>query len=141
MRDVKRAQGTLELTAWIGVMVTGTRPKEAQRVGIDHLWQTMTLDGFAEMLEVIPGGITFDKPARHIEAGTIIDSEKQGLFARSWPPLVDRTVMLPKFSNMSAAKTPISPFLGKRRWNQVGKVSFDVGFDGSSGTLEVAEPF
>ena len=48
--------------------------------------------------------------------------------------------MLPKFSDMSAAETPIGPFLGRRRWNQVGKVGFDVGFDGSSGTLEVAEP-
>jgi hypothetical protein len=35
------------------------------------------------MLEVIPSGINFDKPARHKEPRTVVNGEKQGLLAGS----------------------------------------------------------
>jgi len=36
----------------------------------------MTLEGFAEMLKVIPSGINFYNPARHREPGTVVNGEK-----------------------------------------------------------------
>jgi hypothetical protein len=36
----------------------------------------MTLEGSAEMLEVIPSGINFDKPARHKKSRTVVNGEK-----------------------------------------------------------------
>ena len=57
----------------------------------------------------------------------------------SRPPLVDRAVVLPEFADVSTAETPVGALLGRRRWNQVGEVGFDVGFDGGAGSLEVAQ--
>jgi hypothetical protein len=67
----------------------------------------VALEGLAEMLEVIPGGVALDEAARDKHARTVIDSEQQCLLVRCRPPLVDRAVVLPEFADVSAAETPI----------------------------------
>jgi hypothetical protein len=47
--------------------------------------------------------------------------------------------MLPEFANVGAAETSVCPLLGWRGGSKVGEVGFDVGFDGRSGALEVAQ--
>ena len=76
------------------------------------------------MLEVIPSGVALDEATRDKQTRTVIDGEQQGLFVRSRPPLVNRAVMLPEFSNVGAAETPVRALLGGRRGNQVGEVGF-----------------
>ena len=56
--DVECSEGALKLAAWIGVVMAGTGAEEAQGVGVDFLGQAVALEGLAEMLEVVPGGIT-----------------------------------------------------------------------------------
>jgi hypothetical protein len=141
VRDVERSQGALELTARIGVMIAGTRPEKAQCVGIDRLRQALAFEGFAEMLEVIPSGVPLNETARDKQARAVINSKQQGLFVRSRPPLVDRTVVLPEFSDVGAAEAPVGALLGCGCGNKVGEVGFDVGFDAGAGSLEVAQPF
>ena len=101
-------------------MVAGTWPEEAQGIGIDRLGQAVALEGFTEMLEVVPGGIALDEADCGKQARAIINGEQQGLFLRSWPPLVDRTVVLPKFADMGAPEAPVAALLGRRRGNQAG---------------------
>ena len=140
VRDVGCPQGALKLAARIGVRVAGTRPEEAQGVGIDRLGQTVTFEGLAERLEVVPGGISLDETARDKQARTVIDSEQQCLLVRCRPPLVDRAVVLPEFADVGAAEAPIGALLWGERGNPVGEVGFDVGFESCAGSLEVAQP-
>jgi hypothetical protein len=95
VRDVKRPQGALELTARIGVVVAGTRPEEAQGVGVNRLGQAMVFEGGPEMLEVIPGGVALDEAACDKQARAIINGEQQGLFLWCRPPLVNGAIVLP----------------------------------------------
>ena len=141
MRYMQRPQGALKLATRIGVMVAGAWPKEAQSVSIDRLGQAVALERFAEMLEVIPGGVALDEATRDKQTRTVIDGKQQGLLVRSRPPLVDRAVVLPEFADVSAAETSVGALLGPRRGNQMGEVGFDIGFDGGAGSLEVAQPF
>ena len=140
MRDVERPQGTLELAARVGVMIAGAWPEQTQGVGIDRLGQAVTLEGLAEMLEVIPGGVSLDEAAGDKQTLAVINGKQQGLFVRGRPPLVDRTVMLPEFADVGAAEAPVGALFGCGRGNQMGKVGFDVGFDAGAGSLEVAKP-
>lgn len=87
--DMQRAQGTLEFALRIAVVMARTRAEEAQSVGVDDLWQAVSLEGFAEVLKVVPSGVTLDESASHAEAGAIVGGEQQGLFVGSGPPLVD----------------------------------------------------
>jgi len=134
VRDVECPQGALKLAARIGVMVAGTRPEEAQGVGIDRLGQTLTFEGLAEMLEVVPGGISLDETSRDKQTRAVIDGKQQRLFVRGRPPLVDRTVVLPEFADVGAAEAPIGALLWGGRGNQVGEVGFDVGFERCAGS-------
>ena len=68
MRNLQGPQGALELAARVRVMIAGARSEQTQGVGVDRLEQAVTLEGLAEMLEVIPGGVAFDEAARDIQA-------------------------------------------------------------------------
>ena len=90
------------------------------------MWQAMALEGFAEMLEMVPRGVAFDKAPGDAEAGAVVNGEQQGLLFRSGPPLVDRAVVLPEFANMRAAETPVGAGLALGLWDQVAEVGLDV---------------
>jgi len=51
------AQGALELAFGIAVIVARTGAEEAQAVGVNDLGQAPCLEGFAEVLEVVPCGV------------------------------------------------------------------------------------
>lgn len=75
---------------------------------------------------MVPRGVSLDETPGHAEAGTVVNSEQQGLFVGGGPPLVDRAVMLPEFADIGAAETPVSARLALGLWNQVGEMLFDV---------------
>ena len=133
-------QGALKLAARTGVRVAGSRPEEAQGVGIDRLGQTVTFEGLAERLEVDPGGISLAETGRDKQTRAVIDGKQQHLFVRGRLLLADRTVVLPEFADVGAAEVPIGALLWGGRGNQVGEVGFDVGFESCTGSLEVAQP-
>ena len=95
------------------MVVTGTRSKKAEPIGVDGVWQSVPLEGFAEVLKVVPSGVTFDEAACDVEPGAVVDGEEQGLFARSGPPLMDGAVVLPEFSNVCAPKAAICALFGR----------------------------
>lgn len=92
------------------------------------------------MAEVVPGGIGSDEATHEVEAGVIINGKQQGLLGWGIPPLVDGAVVLPEFSDVSAAEAPVWLRFSRACGYQVGKVRFDIGLDAGAGTLELAEP-
>lgn len=138
--DMQRAQRALEFALRVAVVVARTRAKEAQPVGVDDLWQAVALEGFTEVLEVVPSGVALDEAAGHAEAGTIVGGEQQGLLGDGRPPLVDRAVMLPEFTDMSMAEAPVGAGFALGLWDEVGEVGFDVILHCRTGSLEVVQP-
>lgn len=76
MGDTESLQSPLELTLWIGVVVAGAGTKEAESIGVDGQRQPVSLEGGAEVREVIPSGVGADKTSCDIEAGMVINSEQ-----------------------------------------------------------------
>jgi len=73
----------------------------------------VSLEGFTEVLEVVPGGVAFDEASCDVEAGAVVDGEDECLFAGSGPPLVDGAVVLPEFANVGAAKAAVGALFGR----------------------------
>ena len=96
MGDAQGAQGALEFALWIGVVGAGAWSEEAEGIGIDGLGQAPGLEGQAEVLEVVPGGVGVHEAAGEVEAGVVVDGEQQGLLGGGGPPLVDGAVVLPE---------------------------------------------
>ena len=133
-------EGALKLASGIGVIVTGTWPKEAQAVGVNGFWQSVCFEDAAEMAEVVPGSLGGDETPRDIEAGMIIDGEQEDLFAGRGPPLMDGTVVLKKFTDSRTAEAPIGPLFAQGGGDKMWKVNFDMGLDAGSRSVETAEP-
>ena len=96
MGDAQGAQGALEFALWIGVVAAGAWSEEAEGIGIDGLGQAPGLEGQAEVLEVVPGGVGVHEAAGEVEAGVVVDGEQQGLLRGGGPQLVDGAVELPE---------------------------------------------
>ena len=96
------------------MIVAGAGSKKAESIGVDGVWQPVSLEGFAEVLEVVPSGVTFDEAACDVESGAVVDGEEEGLFARSRPPLMDGAVVLPEFANVGAPKAAVGALFGWR---------------------------
>ena len=77
----------------------------------------MALEGFTEVLEVVPSGVTFDEAACDVESGAIVDGEEKSLFARSRPPLMDGAIVLPEFANVGAPKAAVGALFGWCCWH------------------------
>ena len=75
MGDAEGAQGALELAAGVEVVVGGAGSEEAQGVGVDGKGDAVALEGFAEVLEVGPGGVAGDEAAGDVEAGVVVEGE------------------------------------------------------------------
>jgi hypothetical protein len=73
--DAEGAQGALELAAGVEVVVGGAGSEEAQGVGVDGKGDAVALEGFAEVLEVGPGGVAGDEAAGDVEAGVVVEGE------------------------------------------------------------------
>ena len=129
MGDAQGAQGALEFAPGIAVVAAGAWSEEAEGIGIDGLGQAPDLEGRAEVLEVVPGGVGRHETAGEVEAGVIIDGEQQGLLGGGGPPLLDGTVVLPKFAGVRAAETPEDAGLALRGGHEVGVVRLDVGLE------------
>ena len=129
MSDAEGAEGALELAFWVSAIIVGTRAEEAQSVGVDDFGDAMGLERLAEVQEVTPGRVRGDEAPGHVEAGVVVDGEKKGLLARAGPPLVNGTVVLPKFADTGAAEASIDSNLFRRGGNEVREMDFDVGFD------------
>ena len=130
---------SLELAFWVFVIVGATGSKKAQSIGINDLWQAVCFEGVSEVTEVVPSGVSLDETTSDIEARGIVHSEEQDLFFWCRPPLVDRTIVLPEFPDMSPSKTTINPVFWCEAWNEVWKVFFDIGLHIGSGSGELVE--
>jgi len=133
------AQGALELAAGVEVIMGGAGAEEAECVGVDGLRNAVALEGFAEVLEVGPGGVAGDEAASNVEARVVIDGQEEGLFFGAGPPLVDGAVVLEEFAETGAAEAAIGARFFPGRGNEVGQVGFDVGFDAGAGAFEAVE--
>lgn len=78
----------------------------------------MDSEDAAEVLEVMPRGVSGHKGAGEELAGMIIEREQEGLLGGGGPPLVDRGIVLPEFA--AAGALPAAARLGNRggRTNQ-----------------------
>ena len=141
MGHAEPAQGALELAFGIAVIVAGAGSEEAQAVGVNDLGQAPGLEGLPEVLEVVPGRVRLDEAADEVEAGMVIDSEQEGLLSGGRPPLVDGTVVLPKFADAGATEAAIDPGLACRGGHEMGVVSLDVGLHRGASPDQAAEPF
>ena len=135
------AQGALEFAFRIAVVVAGTGPEEAQTVGVDDLGQAPGSEGFAEVFEVVPGRVRLDETAGEVEAGMVVHGEQEGLLGGGRPPLVDGTVVLPKFADAGATEAAIDPGLACRGGHQMGVAGLDVGLHRGARPDQAAEPF
>jgi hypothetical protein len=137
--DAEGAQGALELAAGVEVVVGGTGAEEAQGVGVDGKGDAVALEGFAEVLEVGPGGVAGDEAAGDVEAGVVVEGEQEGLFFGAGPPLVDGAVVLEEFAEAGAAEAAVGAWFFWGRGNEEGQAGFDVGFDTGAGAFEAVE--
>lgn len=140
MSHAKTKEGALELAFRIAAVVGRTWAKEAKSIGIDSLWQAVSLKEATEVTKMVPSGFRFDESACQIEAGMVINGEQEDLFGEGRPPLVNRTVVLEKFPNPSTTKASIDPFFGWQARNQMSEVFFEMSFNTGAGTLETEEP-
>jgi len=106
----------------------GAGAEEAECVGVDGLRNAVALEGFAEVLEVGPGGVAVDEAASDVEARVVIDGQEEGLFYGAGPPLVDGAVVLEEFAETGVAQAAIGARFFPGRGHEVGQVGFDVGF-------------
>ena len=90
------------------------------------------------MLEVVPGGISLDEAARDKQTRAVIDGKQQCLLGGGWPPLVDRTVVLPEFPNVGPTESAVDARLVLGRGDEVREVRFDVSLNGGARSLESA---
>ena len=137
--DAEGAEGALELAARVEVVVGGAGAEEAQAVGVDGLGDAVALEGLAEVLEVGPGGVARDESPSDVAACGVVESEEEGLFLWAGPPLVNGAVVLPEFSESGAAEAAVGAGFWLGRWEKVGQVGFDVGFDAGAGAFEAVE--
>ena len=139
VNHAKAEQSALELASRIAVVVGGAWAKEAQRVGVDSVWQPVEFESAPEVTEVIPCCLGRDETSGNIEAGMVIDGEQKDLFGGGRPPLVDGTVVLIKLSDVCAAEAAVGALFSRDGRDEVGEVSFDMNLDARSRPLEVAE--
>jgi hypothetical protein len=139
MGDAQSLEGALELTPGIPVVAARTGAEEAQRVRVDGLGHAAGLEGFAEVTEVVPGGVGRDEATSDIESGMVIDGEQKDLLGRSRPPLMNGTVVLPEFPDPGAPESSIAARFPESGWDQIGEVSLAVRRDRRTGALECAQ--
>ena len=95
--DAQCREGALELRTGVAVIGHGIMAKEAEAVGVDDHRQAMPEKESAEMLEVIPSGVSGDEDCAQELAGMVVNGEQQGLLVIGGPPLVDGGIVLPQF--------------------------------------------
>lgn len=132
--DAQGAESALELAFWVTAVIAGTWSKKTQAIGVNDLWDAVSFECVAEVEEVIPRGVRSDEAARYVETGMVVEGEQKGLFLRSRPPLVDGTVVLPKFANGGAAEASKDTIFFWWDRDEKWEVDFDVRLDGGAGT-------
>ena len=138
--DAKATQSALKLALWVAVVGAGTWAKKTERIGINGLGDAVSFKGATEVREVIPSGVGGDETARDIEAGMVVQSEKKNLLLRSGPPLVNGAIVLPKLTDIGAAKTPVTT-LAWRRWRkQMREMFFAVSLHAGTSTDKAEKP-
>ena len=137
--NAQSEQGALKLALGIGVIIAGAGSEKAQAVGVDGLRDPVCFKGLAEVGEVIPRGVGRDETPGDIEAGMVVNGEQENLLLRSWPPLVDRAVMLPEVADFGAAETPVGAVFSLGSWSEMGEMGFDVGLDTGARSRKTAE--
>jgi hypothetical protein len=85
---------------------------------------------------MVPSGIGGDEDSPHKLAGMIVDGQEEGLLVRRGPPLVDRRVMLPKFTHPCAFPSPSRPGCWGGCVDQEWEVTTSIGSDGLAVALK-----
>ena len=99
----------------------------------------MFFKGEAEVAEVVPSGVGGDETGGDVDAGVVVHSEKKNLLLRRGPPLVDGAVVLPKLADVSPAKAAVSANAGRRSWEQMREVFFEVSLHAGTSADEAVE--
>ena len=100
----------------------------------------MGFEGAAEMLEVQPSGVGWNKAPGDNFAGVIIQGEQEHGFVSSGPPSVNRGIVLPEFAEVGTLPAPAGSGCGRRSGEQVGQMRLHVGGYGGTCALEVKAP-
>ena len=138
--DLQGPQGALEFAFGVGVIGGGTGAEKAQAVGINAQGNAVGNKGGTEVLKMVPGGVRGNEAPSYIEARVVIEGEQEGLLPGCGPPLVDGTVVLPEFAGIGTAEAAIGARLSRRGGDELGEVSFGVGFNGGTGAGKVEKP-
>ena len=140
MGDAEAAQSALELAFWVGAVAAGAGTKKAERIGINSLGDAVVFKGAAEVAKVIPRGVCDDETRSDIEPGMIVHREQENLLVRGRPPLMDGAVVLPKFADMSPAKTPVGANARRRNREQMREVFFEISLNAGTSADEAVKP-
>jgi hypothetical protein len=136
MGDAQSGESALELRTGIAPLGGGIMPEQGKAIGVKRQRQAVQREAMAEVLEMVPGGVGWDKGAGQKFAGMIIHGQQEGLLVLGWPPLVDGGVVLPEFTQPGTF--PAAAGLGDE-WgslHQQWEVMTGVGGDGFAITLE-----
>jgi hypothetical protein len=69
--------------------------EQGQAIGVKSYGDAVEGKSAAEVLEVVPGGVSRNKDGGEEFARVVIQRKQEGLFIGGGPPLVDGGVMLP----------------------------------------------
>ena len=136
MGDAQRGEGALEFRAGIPAVGRGFMAEQGQAIGVESQGQAVEGKGTAEVLEVVPGGVGRNKDGRQEFARVVIHRQQKDLLVGCGPPLMDRGVVLPEFSQARPFPAAAGLGGGRRPGDQEREMTAGVSGDGLAITLE-----
>jgi hypothetical protein len=136
MRDAQGGEGALELRARITAIGCGFMAEQGQAIGVESQGQAMEGKSAAEVLEVVPSGVSRNKDGGQEFARVVIQGEQERLLVGGGPPLVDGGVVLPQFSHTGSFPAAVGLGGGCGRTDQEREVTAGVSGDGFAVALE-----
>ena len=111
--------------------------EEREAVGVEAGGRAVEFQGWAQMGEMVPGGVAADEGAGDHFAGVIVEGEEEHGVMVGGPPGVRRGVVLPEFAD--GAGLPAAAGLGAAfgRGHLLGEMLADIGGHGGAGAVEV----
>ncbi len=120
--DPESGEGALELG--MGIEAVGRRAvtEKGEAIGVEGGRGSVLLEGWTEMREVAPGGVTGHEGASDDFARVVIGGKDESGVGGRWPPGMRRGVMLPKFADGGALPPATGLWAGPLWGEKLGEV-------------------
>jgi hypothetical protein len=110
--------------------------EQGQAIGVKSYGDAVEGKSAAEVLEVVPSGVSGNKDGGQEFARVVIDRQQEGLLIGGGPPLVDGGVMLPQFTHPGSFPAAAGLGGGRGGTDQDREVMAGVSGDGFTVALE-----